>query len=542
MLTHSYQIKAVLFDFDGTLTQPGAIDFALIRETIGCPQDQPILEFIGGIGDSQIQADALETLKEHEHQAAAASMPNSGAEALIAYLKSVNVCVGIISRNGLSSIRRALDNFIQIKASDFKLILSRDDPVDPKPSADGIILAAEKFEVDVKELLVVGDFIFDIEAGKTAGALTAYLTNGKQAAGDMPESDFTVSHLMELKTIIRMGLPLPAGKLPNDLLDRFLKTLKTKDSSVIMRPGVGEDVAAVEIGKAEVLALKSDPITFATDSIGYYAVAVNANDLATSGAVPRWFLTTLLFPCGTTASRILEVMQELEAACRKWRITLCGGHTEVSDAVSRPVVSGMLVGTLKKKDLVDKRNMAPGDLILFTKRVAVEGSAIIAREFGQRLLALGMPEEDIEHCRQFLSLISVLEEANIAACTPGVSAMHDVTEGGLSTALSELSAAGCHRIHVDLETIPYFSQTLDICRLLKIDPLGLIGSGSLLICCQEESGEDLMKSLQAAEIAVACIGRVGEKGEGIQAWSAGRPASWPCFKTDEIARLFGKGN
>jgi len=328
------------------------------------------------------------------------------------------------------------------------------------------------------------------------------------------------------------------GKLPNDILEDFLNRFDFRDPSVLINTGVGEDAAAVNIDQEEVLVLKSDPITFTTDSIGYYAVLINANDLATSGATSRWLLTTLLFPPGITASAIWQVMHELESVCRKWNITLCGGHTEITDAVTRPVITGMLAGTVAKCDLIDKRNMRPGDSVLLTKAVAVEGTAIIAREFGDRLKGLGVTETEIEKCRQFLSAISILEEAKIAGRSKGVSAMHDVTEGGLATALEELSIAGKHRIRVDMDIIPVYPQSEKICRLLDIDPIGLIGSGSLLICCRKDEAESLMASIQDAGIDVTCIGEVLEAGRGIEAMKQKSPAKWPCFEVDEITRLF----
>jgi len=282
-----------------------------------------------------------------------------------------------------------------------------------------------------------------------------------------------------------METPLPAGKFPNDLLEAFLGQYPFEDPSVLIHPGVGEDTAAIDVMDEQVLILKSDPITFATDAIGEYAVLVNANDIATAGAKPRWFLTTLLFPCGTKASEIWQTMTDLQTICHKWGITLCGGHTEITDAVNRPVITGMLAGTVLKKHLIDKRNMKTGDQVLLTKAIAVEGTAIIAREFEDQLKDKGMSPSDIETCKQFLSQISILSEAEIAGGTDGVRAMHDVTEGGLATAARELSIAGQHRIRIDMDQIPVFPQTRQISRLLGIDPMGLIGSGSLLICCRK---------------------------------------------------------
>jgi len=336
----------------------------------------------------------------------------------------------------------------------------------------------------------------------------------------------------------RLDKPLAAGKLPNDLLGEFLTQLDFHDPSLLINPGIGEDTAAIDVESEEVLVLKSDPITFATDAIGQYAVLVNANDIATSGATPRWLLTTLLFPCGVTPLEIDRVINELKEFCQRWQITLCGGHTEITDAVNRPVVTGMMAGTVARRKLIDKRNMATGDRVLLTKGVAVEGTSIIAREFGDRLADQGLADSEIEKCRQFLADISIIEEARIAARSAATSAMHDVTEGGLATALEELSTAGNHRIKVDMDAIPVFAETRKIGRLLGIQPLGLIGSGSLLICCRESGYQALLEKIRKSGIKISCIGEVLDPGQGISAIKKGRSIDWPRFEVDEITRLF----
>ncbi len=340
--------------------------------------------------------------------------------------------------------------------------------------------------------------------------------------------------------ILRLHQPLPLGKLPNDLLHNFLAQFPINDPALLIRPGVGEDTAAIDLGNSEVLILKSDPITFVSEAIGDYAVLINANDIATSGAVPRWFLTTLLFPEGTTAHEIRQVMQDIQTVCTRCKITLCGGHTEITDAVRRPVVTGMLAGTVAKKDLIDKRNMQKGDRILLTKGVAVEGTAILAREFGSRLRDLGMAQTEIETCRDFLSNISILKEARRAGGPGDITAMHDVTEGGLATAVEELSAAGQHKIRIRMDKIPLYPQTEKICRLLGIAPLGLIGSGSLLIVCKKDRSYQVEKRIRKAGIDVACIGQVLEAGQGIQAVQDAQSVPWPRFEVDELARLFAE--
>jgi HAD superfamily hydrolase (TIGR01509 family) len=538
MIYKPFRIKAVLFDFDGTLTKPGALDFPLLKETIGCPDDIPVLEFIEDLPTPLEREEIFSVLERFEINAASNSEPNHGAEELIRYLRSKGLGIGIITRNSLLSIERTLQNFKNIDISDFDIIISRDTPVKIKPSGDGILMAAQTLNVDVKQVLMVGDYVFDIQAGQSAGCITAFLDYGDVSGISKIESDFTISSLEEIKKIVRLGLPLTTGKLPNDILEEFLDQFNFHDPSVLIGAGVGEDAAAINVDQEEVLVLKSDPITFATDSIGRYAVLINANDIATSGATSRWLLTTLLFPSGVTASEIRQVMHELESVCRQWDITLCGGHTEITDAVTRPVITGMLAGTVAKSDLIDKRNMRPGDSVLLTKAIAVEGTSIIAREFGNKLRGFGMSETELEECRQFLSSISILEEAKIAGRSGQVSAMHDITEGGLSTALKELSIAGGHRIRVDMEKIPVYPQTEKICRLLGINPIGLIGSGSLLICCRKDYSETLMTHIKDAGIDVTCIGKVLETGRGIEAVSKAGQVEWPSFEVDEIVRLF----
>ena len=537
-------IRALLFDFDGTLTQPGSLDFSTLKKTLGCPTDMTILEFIQNLSSQQEQETAFRVLDHFESDASKASQPNSGAEELVRYLRSKNLPLGIISRNRLRSILRALENFKSVTASDFKVIISRDDNVPVKPDPAGIRLAASKMGVQVGEMLTVGDFFFDVEAGRQAGAVTVLLTNGTPSPRSGPSPDYVIGQLSELQDIVRYLHPLSIGKLPGDLLKQFLSEHPLDDPSILVQPGLGEDAAAVQVGEdAEVIVVTSDPVTFTTDRLGYYTVLINANDVASSGAVPRWLFTTLLFPVGSSATQIHQLMQDLQQVSREFGLSLCGGHTEITDVVNRPVVVGQLVGTVSRDRLIDKRQMAEGDQILLTKAVAVEGTSVIAREFPGALEALGISEPEIERCRQFLfdPGISILKEAEIAVGTGSVSAMHDVTEGGVATALEELSAAGGHRFKVYIDQIPVFPETSKLCRLLDLSPLGLIGSGSLLIVCKPEGCEKLLSDLRRAGIQVTRVGEVLEGGVGIETVSQkdGR-VEWPRFEADEITRLVQK--
>jgi hydrogenase expression/formation protein HypE len=534
----AYRVKAVLFDFDGTLTQPGAIDFKAVKQSIGCPPDQAILEFIGSIRDDVRQAEAGAVLHAMEMDAARRSRPNGGVDRLVGYLRERRVPIGIISRNSLASIETALRQFADLTLDDFDAVITRDDPVRPKPHPDGVLLAAKRFQVEPQALLVVGDFHFDMEAGRQAGALTALLDDGRTDPEGRIACDFRAATLADIGRIVRCGLPLPNGKFPSDLLEEFFGHLEHDDRRFLIKPGIGEDTAAIDMSRHNTLVVTSDPITFVTDRIGYYTVLINANDIATSGAVPQWLMTTLLFPGGSTPSEILQVMRDINAACIAGGITLCGGHTEITDAVRRPVVVGTLGAAMDRADLIDKRNIRPGDRVLLTKGVAVEGTAIIATAFDERLRAAGLPTEEIAAARDLVESISILPEAAIARRMPGVTAMHDVTEGGVATAISELSRAGGHRLAIHVDRIPILPQTARICRELDIDPLGLIGSGTLLIVCRSEAADALYSAIEAQGIAVARIGEVKDPGLGIEAYCKGARVPWPEFEVDEITRLF----
>jgi hydrogenase maturation factor/phosphoglycolate phosphatase-like HAD superfamily hydrolase len=531
-------IKAVLFQLQGTVVQQRQLAEKKLKAGIGCPLEIPLIDYIQNLPKPAKRKQLLSDLEDLELKAAAKLNPDAAFLETIPYLISKNLRLGTMSTMSAKAGRHILRSFRSIPSADMEVIISRDELWQYTPQANFIDMAAEKMDVAVENLLIVSTSASEIQAGQKAGAITVLVDPDRKSKPPALSSDFEIQNIRELKKIIRMGTPLPAGKLPNDLLGDFLNQFQIADPTVLIHPGVGEDIAAVDIESQEVLVLKSDPITFATDAIGQYAVLVNANDIATSGANPKWFLTTLFFPCGTTASQIRYVVDELKVFCQRWRITLCGGHTEITEAVVRPIIAGMMAGTVSRRNLIDKRNIEKGDRVLFTKRVAVEGTAIIAREFGERLRKTGMAAKEIDRCSRFLDNISVITEAKIAAATLETSAMHDVTEGGLATALEEMSIAGRHKIKIDLGKIPVFPETRKICNSLDIDPLGLIGSGSLLICCRKAGYKKLMADVRDAGIEIACIGEVMARGQGINAYKKNRPVSWPAFEVDEITKLF----
>jgi hydrogenase maturation factor len=328
---------------------------------------------------------------------------------------------------------------------------------------------------------------------------------------------------------------LPVGKVSWSLLERLLREHCRVDRRVVVGPRVGEDSAVVDMGETCLVAA-TDPITFASDAIGYYAVQVNANDVATMGAGPRWFLATLLLPeRDTTAELVKELFRQIGMSCDQLGVSLIGGHTEITAGLDRPIVVGTMLGEVNRDGLVTSSGARPGDVVILTKGIAVEGTALLARERETSLKPI-FDSEFIERCKNFLYKpgISVLSDALAAREASRAHAMHDPTEGGLATGLWELATASGVKLTVDREAISILPETKRLCRQFGLDPLGLIASGALLIVVRHEDGQKVCEALRQRGIAATVIASVAE-GSGVY-WRDG--SMMLRFERDELARLF----
>jgi len=326
------------------------------------------------------------------------------------------------------------------------------------------------------------------------------------------------------------------GKLPKDLLVRLLSHTQ-ENLNVIIGPAYGEDAAAVLLTR-EVLVAASDPITFATDQIGWYAVTVNANDIAVAGAIPKYFLATILLPTTSTEKEAADVFTQITVACDRLKISLIGGHTEITDAVTRIVVSGVMFGETDRDNMITTSGAQVGDDVLLIGSIAIEGTALLAIEATRELKKAGVDDHTIERAAGFLKDpgICVVSYARAVADCSGVHSMHDPTEGGIASALQEVAyASGCGII-IDRESIPILDECRLFCKSLNMDPLGLIASGSLLLTCDPYSTNDIIEALEAVSTSVVQIGTVTENPEVV--FSDG--SLFPEFKRDEIARYFGQ--
>ena len=337
-------------------------------------------------------------------------------------------------------------------------------------------------------------------------------------------------------------MAFPVGKLPADLLEQMLSREGLRDPRVLLGPGIGRDAAVIDFGD-RLLVAKTDPVTFATDEIGGYAVNVNANDVASMGARPRWFLACLLLPeGGADEALVLRIHGDILDACRALDIALVGGHTEITHGLDRPIVVGQMLGETTRERLVAGESMAAGDRLLLTKGIAIEGTAILARERPAKLRA-EVGEALIEKGARFLRDpgISVVREALAASSGAGVRAMHDPTEGGLVTGVWELARRAGLGARVRREAIPVYAVCRRFCDVLGLDPLGLIASGALLIVAEAARADEVRGRVEAAGVACADIGELRPEAEGLVIETAEGDRPWPTFDRDEIARFFDEG-
>jgi hydrogenase maturation factor len=331
------------------------------------------------------------------------------------------------------------------------------------------------------------------------------------------------------------------GKLPPAFLEGLLRKLPSADKRVRIGPQVGEDAAVIDMGDRYLVA-KTDPITFATDRIGWYLVNINANDIACMGADPKWLLATCLLPEQSTDAELVETLfEDLSSACSELGITVCGGHTEVTLGIDRPILVGQLLGEMDKERFVDKRNIRPGDVLLLTKGIAVEGTCVIAREQG-RLLEARVPGKVLDRARGFLENpgISVVEDARIALEAAGseVHGMHDPTEGGLVQGVRELGTRAGVGIRIEWEKIPVLPETRALAEPFGIDPMGLLASGALLIAAAPACEGRVRDALEGAGIPCVRIGQVCPAQQGLQWIRGGQKTVLPEFVSDELVKAF----
>jgi len=301
--------------------------------------------------------------------------------------------------------------------------------------------------------------------------------------------------------------PFLTGKVPKDLLSRIVfKRTGAPNRRLLLGPALGEDAAVVRV-RGKLLILTADPITGAHENAGWLSVHVNANDVATRGAQPVWFLCSLLLPEHSDASILKKIMGQVDEAAREISVTVAGGHSEITPGLDRPIIAGSMVGEAISGKYVTTSGAKPGDSVILTKSIGIEGTAVLAHDLQERLVS-SLGEDTVQRAKALYRRISVVRDATIASKTGGVHAMHDPTEGGIICGLWELTEASATGILVDESKISMAPETELVCRTLGIDPFRILSSGALLITAKPTDAGRIVKALVRQGIDACLIGEI----------------------------------
>jgi hydrogenase expression/formation protein HypE len=332
---------------------------------------------------------------------------------------------------------------------------------------------------------------------------------------------------------------LPVGKIHMNILEKLLSKYTYSDNRVVVGSGIGEDAAVIDMGDHYLIA-KTDPITCVTDEIGFYAVNINANDIASMGGIPRWFLATVLIAEGGSENDLENIFSQISQSCQDLGITYCGGHTEVTSGVINPIVIGQMLGEAGKDELRPTSAARKGDELIMTKTAAIEATSIISRE-REAELRNHFTEAFISRAQNYLydPGIGVVKDAAALADCDGIHAFHDPTEGGIATGIYEMALASGLGVEVFGDEIPISAETQALCDFYKVDSLGTFASGSLLISALPSASEEIMAKLNAAGIAGARIGVMVDSAKGMTIIKGGESRPLPIYHQDELSRIFG---
>lgn len=305
---------------------------------------------------------------------------------------------------------------------------------------------------------------------------------------------------------------MKAGKLKESVLKRsILKQLHRRLETTITGPSVGGDYGAVAISEEELIVMASDPVTLTKDAIGSSAIIAACNDVACSGATPMGVSVTVLLPTSFNEEELRGLMKDMDCACENCGVDIINGHTEVTRAVKEPVVVATVMGKVAKDKRIHSSGLRPGMDIVATKWIGLEGTAILARE-KEEDLRTRYAQPFIDKAKTFGQMMSIIPEAAVATKS-GVSAMHDMSEGGVFGALWELAESAGVGLEIDLKKIPIRQETIEICEFFDLNPYKLLSGGSLLIAT--EDGNGLVMELEKADIPAAIIGKATDTNDRV---------------------------
>jgi hydrogenase expression/formation protein HypE len=300
-------------------------------------------------------------------------------------------------------------------------------------------------------------------------------------------------------------MKLPPGKIPIELLKEVVfKNLGAFRKEVTLGPAAGVDGAVIDLGEKSLI-VSMDPITGAVERVGWLAVNVNANDVATFGVEPSFLFSCLLLPEGADRKIVDTISAQMSAAAQDLGIAIVGGHCESTPKLTNPIVVGCAIGFTEKGHYVTSAGAKVGDKLILTKSAGIEGTAILASDRQSDLTQILTPKELLDS-QDFYSQISIVKDALIARKTGGVHAMHDPTEGGIIGGIYEMAEAAGLGVKVFQKNIVIQQETAKICSFFQIDPLLLISSGALLIAAEPFFASVIIENLREHKIIACEIG------------------------------------
>ena len=322
---------------------------------------------------------------------------------------------------------------------------------------------------------------------------------------------------------------LPEGKLNNDLLQKIFNDI---NNTSLKKPRIGEDATEINLSDNKKILVSSDPITFDTENIGEYLVDICSNDIYASGGIPKWLLVTCLIPIGTSFEELRKALLSLSDKAMLNNIDIVGGHTEVTSSVNKIIISGTIIGVYSEGfDGTNKIN--PGQNIIIGGLVGIEGSKIITSKINSE-------NKDIkklsDHSKN-LSL-SVKNIAKSAIKSGGVIKMHDPTEGGIATAINEITEYGKVGCEIKFEKIKFVENFEKICEDLQLNPLGVISSGCLIIISDISNSKKIVDDLNKNNIPSSIIGKTTKKEKGNIIMINDEFLTLERFDQDEIIKIF----
>lgn len=302
------------------------------------------------------------------------------------------------------------------------------------------------------------------------------------------------------------------GKISENVLKRsVLKKIKTHRNEVVSGAGIGKDCAILAFSEGEQIALSVTPVTAPVTELSGYAIPMALNNVAAAGAEPIGVMLSILLPEETEEPELQQLMEQAEEVCRACHVEIAGGHTEVTAAVDKPIITVTGVGKKETARAGYPQGIKANQDIVVSKWIGLEGTARLAKEHKEALCAR-YPVRMIEEAAAFDKYLSIIPEA-ATAMKSGVCGMHDVSRGGIFGALWEMASGAGVGLEIDLKKLPVKQETIEICEFFELNPYELLSGGCLIMVT--EDGNGLVAALAREEIPAVIVGKITDSNDRV---------------------------